>query len=124
MAAAAVRANDHAFVDHLWAFWSADGFQDPEHISGVKRTLAPDGATEAALGYYRALLRQPIEHPDTYERMLGKTAVPTLAVFGAEDPPRALSTEEHVNFDAEYQLAVIEGPATSHTASSRSNSTV
>jgi len=109
MAAAAVRANDHAFVDHLWAFWSADGFQDQQHISEVKRTLAPDGATEAALSYYRALLRQPIEHPETYKRMLGRTAVPTLAVFGAEDPPRKLSADEYVNFDAEYRLAIIEG---------------
>jgi pimeloyl-ACP methyl ester carboxylesterase len=109
MAAAALRANDHAFVDHLWTFWSADGFQDEQHISEVKRTLAPAGATEAALSYYRALLRQPIEYPETYETMLGKTAVPTLAVFGAEDPPRKLSKDEYVNFDAEYRLVIIEG---------------
>jgi len=111
LASLAVRANNHAFVDYLWDFWTAGEHDDHDHIAEVKRTLAPEGATEAALSYYSALLNLPIEHPATAERMRGKTTVPTLAVFGAEDPPREMSADEHVNFSGEYRLAIVDGAA-------------
>jgi pimeloyl-ACP methyl ester carboxylesterase len=108
LAVSAVRANDFAFVDYLWDYWTVSGHDDHEHIADVKQTLAPAGATEAALGYYPALLNLPIERPDIATKMRATTTVPTLAVFGAEDPPRELSVGEHVNFSAEYRLETID----------------
>jgi pimeloyl-ACP methyl ester carboxylesterase len=110
LAPPAVRHDDFAFLDYLWDYWSAEGHEYREHLDRVKReTLAGDGRLEAALGYYRALLSFPQTHPEAAERIQGKTRVPTLTIFGDEDPARELSEEEHVNFDAEYRLEIVEG---------------
>jgi pimeloyl-ACP methyl ester carboxylesterase len=110
IAPAAVRANDLAFVDHLWDYWSAPGHDYAEHLARVKgETLAPDGAVEAALSYYRELMSLPLTHPEAAERMQGKFSVPTLTIFGDHDPPRELSADEHRHFDAAYRLEIVEG---------------
>ena len=109
MAPPVVRNNDFAFVDYLWQHWSTDGFDDHDHIAQVKRTLTPEGATEAALGYYPALLRLGANYPEVAAKMRAKTTVPTLAIFGEADPPRELSADEHVNFAADYRLEIVEG---------------
>lgn len=108
-AAGVVRLNDFALVDYLWQHWSGEGFEDREHIAEVKRTLTPEGAVEAALAYYPGLLHLGARAPETAEKMRGKVTVPTLAVFGAEDPPREMSAEEHVHFSADYRLEIVEG---------------
>jgi pimeloyl-ACP methyl ester carboxylesterase len=110
IASNAVRANDMAFVDYLWEYWSGPGHEDREHIARVKReTLAPDGAVEAGLAYYPALLNLLTTHPQIAERIQGRTSVPTLTIFGDADPPRALSEGEHVHFDAGYRFELVEG---------------
>lgn len=60
-------------------------------LAQVKTTLAPEGATEAALAYYPALFRLWAGHPEVAEKISGKTTVPTLAIFGEADKPRELS---------------------------------
>lgn len=109
IAPAAVRNNDFALVDYLWRHWSADGFEDSDHIAQVKTTLAPHGATEAALSYYPALFRLWTDHPEVAEKMSGKTTVPTLAIFGEADTPRELSAGEYVHFTSEYRLDIVPG---------------
>jgi pimeloyl-ACP methyl ester carboxylesterase len=110
IASNAVRANDLAFVDYLWDYWSGPGHEDREHIARVKReTLAPEGAVEAALGYYPALLNLPTTHPATAELMQSQISVPTLTIFGEADPPRELSAGEHVHFSTEYRLELVAG---------------
>jgi pimeloyl-ACP methyl ester carboxylesterase len=110
IAAGAVRANDMAFVDYLWDYWSAAGHEDGEHIARVKReTLAPEGAVEAALAYYRGLLNLLTTDPELVERIQGRTSVPTLTIFGDADPVRELSEGEHVNFTAGYRFELVEG---------------
>jgi pimeloyl-ACP methyl ester carboxylesterase len=109
LAPPAVRANDMAFLDYLWDYWSADGHEYREHLDRVKReTLAGEGRLEAALGYYRALVNFPATHPEAAERILGRIDVPTLAIFGDQDPARELSHGERVNFDAEYRLEIVD----------------
>jgi pimeloyl-ACP methyl ester carboxylesterase len=105
----AVRANDLAFVDYLWDYWSAPGHDYADHLARVKATLEPEGAVEAALAYYRGLMDMPTAHPDAAARMQGRVAVPTLSIFGDHDPPRELSRDEHVHFDGEYRLEIVEG---------------
>jgi pimeloyl-ACP methyl ester carboxylesterase len=110
LAPPAVRANDFAFLDYLWDYWSEDGHAYREHLDGVKRdTLAGEGRVEAALGYYRALVNLPLTHPEVAERMQGRIAVPTLSVFGESDPPRELAEDEHVGFAEEYRLEIVPG---------------
>jgi pimeloyl-ACP methyl ester carboxylesterase len=108
LASAAVRANDMAFIDYLWEYWSTPDHDDREHVSRVKRqTLAPEGALEAGLGYYPALLNLPATHPETAERILGQTSVPTLTIFGDADPVRELSEGEHIHFSAGYRFELV-----------------
>jgi pimeloyl-ACP methyl ester carboxylesterase len=110
LASGAVRANDLAFVDYLWDYWSAPGHDDGEHVSRLKReTLAPEGALEAALAYYPALLELPARAPKLAERVQGKVSVPTLAVFGDHDPPRELAEGQDVHFEGEYRFEVVQG---------------
>ena len=110
VASAAVRANDLAFVDHLWNFWSAPGHDYADHLARVKsETLAPEGAVEAGLAYYGGLMNLPTTHPGAAERMQGKFSVPTLTIFGDHDPPREMSKDEHQHFDAEYRLEIVPG---------------
>jgi pimeloyl-ACP methyl ester carboxylesterase len=110
LASAAVRANDMAFIDYLWHYWSTPAHEDRDHISRVKReTLAPEGRVEAALGYYPALLNLPTTHPKTAERMQGRISIPTLTIFGDADPPRELSQGEDAHFDGDYRFALVEG---------------
>jgi pimeloyl-ACP methyl ester carboxylesterase len=110
LAAAAVRANDMAFVDYLWNYWSGEGHDDSEHVERVKRdTLAPEGAVEAALGYYPALLNLPTAHPEVLARIQERISVPTLTVFGDADPPHELSLDQDVHFEGEYRFDLLPG---------------
>ena len=110
-AEAAVRANDLAFIDYLWDQWSADGFDDPVHLSAVKETLSQPGVVEALLSYYRALVRLPFDDTVFLESALRKTSVPMLCTWGASDPARVLAEGEEAFFTGRYQRAVLDAAA-------------
>jgi hypothetical protein len=55
----ALSADNYAFVDWLWDYWTAPSFTDEEHLTEVKRMLAVPGALEATLGYYRSCSTRP-----------------------------------------------------------------
>ena len=63
----ALSADNYAFVDWLWDYWTAPGFTDEEHLAEVKRMLAVPGALEATLGYYRAMFDPARADPDLAE---------------------------------------------------------
>lgn len=110
MAEAAVAANDLAFVDYLWQYWSPR-LRDAAHIARVKRdTLGIPGAVEAALGYYRALARAAYDKPIPQE-MLGSFRVPTLSIWGADDPVRVTAEGEEVSFAGPYRRETVERSA-------------
>ena len=108
----ALVADDFAFVDYLWEYWSAPGHRDAAHLAEVKRTMAEPGALAAMLGYYRAMfdaakadprheaLRQAIERP---------IRVPTLAVCGAEDMRAELMAGQDAFFAGEYRFELVPG---------------
>lgn len=108
---AAIAANDFAYVDYLWRFWEP-GFDDPEQVASVKRTLAGDGALSAALEYYRATfdaVRMDPALSDDRARLGGAIPVPTLAIFGKKDP-LAVFGENHAQFfSGEFRLELMEG---------------
>jgi pimeloyl-ACP methyl ester carboxylesterase len=105
----AVRHNDFAMIDYLWNLWSP-GHQDPEHIKSVKETLAQPGAVEAALGYYRALLQFPMTHPDLAQKIqFDQATVPTLGVFGGNEPGLDLTEDQDKHFAGDYRREVVEG---------------
>jgi pimeloyl-ACP methyl ester carboxylesterase len=109
---AALRADDWAFVDWLWDYWTAPGFEDAEHVARVKRMLAVPGALAATLAYYRAMfiaekadpalepVRKAIEKPIT---------VPTLALCGTEDKRAEVMREQDGHFAGEYRFELVDG---------------
>ena len=110
LAEAAVAANDLAFVDYLWQYWSPR-LHDAAHIARVKRdTLGIPGAVEAALGYYRALARAAYDRPFPPE-ILGSFGVPTLSIWGGDDPARVTAEGEEVSFTGPYRREVVERSA-------------
>ena len=108
----ALAANDFAFVDYLWEYWTSPGYRDTAHITDVKRMLAEPGALASTLAYYRAMfdarnidpklenLRRSMERP---------IAVPTLALCGADDLRAELMIDQAQYFTGEYRLELVAG---------------
>jgi pimeloyl-ACP methyl ester carboxylesterase len=103
----ALSANDFALVDYLWRFWSPQ-LDAREHVARVKReTIVPDGAMAAALGYYRDLLRLPAEDPQATETFIRPTEIPTLQIFGADDPIAGPLPDEQGCFAAPHRTVTL-----------------
>lgn len=108
----ALAANDFAFVDYLWEYWSSAGYRDAAHIAEIKRMLAGSGVLAATLGYYRAMfdarnidpklesLRPLIERP---------IRVPTLALCGGDDLRAELMSDQGQYFTGPYRYEVVAG---------------
>jgi pimeloyl-ACP methyl ester carboxylesterase len=110
IAEAAAKANDFALIDYLWELWTHDGHDDREHVDRLKReVLSRPGVIEALLSWYRSLVRMPSEAPDLVAQMVQPTVVPTLALWGEDDPARAPAAGEEVFFAGEYRLEVLAG---------------
>jgi pimeloyl-ACP methyl ester carboxylesterase len=108
----AIAANDFAFIDHLWAIWSAPGYSDPAHLAEVKALLRRPGAVTSTLAYYRAMLDPAQGDPglDEVRRRLDRIIhVPTLALCGGEDLRRELMRDQGRYFSGEYRYEEIPG---------------
>jgi pimeloyl-ACP methyl ester carboxylesterase len=108
----ALAANDFAFVDYLWDYWTSSGFEDAAHIAEVKRMLAQPGALTATLGYYRAVfdpLKADPSHVALRSLMDRPIAVPTLALCGSDDLRAELMTGQSQYFSGEYQFELVPG---------------
>jgi hypothetical protein len=106
----ALRENDFALIDYLWNHWSSQPVDD-QHIKRVKETFADEGVVEAALSYYRGLVRVPSEKPEFFARVTSDISVPTLVVYGADDPAQVVSEGEADYFSGEYQREIVPGAA-------------
>lgn len=107
---AAIPTNDFAYIDYLWRFWEP-GFSDPEHVARVKRTLAEEGALAAALGYYRATFGSAPADPalNHVRARLSTIGVPTMLIFGRDDPLGAFADKHAPFFTGEFRLELLEG---------------
>jgi pimeloyl-ACP methyl ester carboxylesterase len=99
-------ANDFALVDYLWQLW-CPGYEDPDHLADVKKTLGTPGTMEAALGYYRALIAAA--DGSGPPEVLSEIKVPTLSVWGGLDPVIALAEGEAALFPNGYRREIIAG---------------
>jgi pimeloyl-ACP methyl ester carboxylesterase len=107
----AIAANDFAFIDYLWDYWSP-GHRDADHIGEVKRMLALPGALTATLAYYRAMFDPAKADPalaairEASER---KITVPTLALCGSNDLRGELLAGQGEFFAGPYRWELVEG---------------
>jgi pimeloyl-ACP methyl ester carboxylesterase len=107
----AVAANDFAFIDYLWQYWSTPGHDDRAHIARVKRALAAEGSLAAAIGYYRAALDPAKQDPALAElraRLERPIRVPTLALCGGEDIRGDAMVRQKEHFTGPYVYRVIK----------------
>jgi pimeloyl-ACP methyl ester carboxylesterase len=111
LAELALRNDDLALVDYLWDHWSSQPVDD-RHVARVKETLSHAGAVEAALRYYRALVRVPFEKPDFYQLATAPAKTAMLVVFGSDDPSQVISQDEAPLFEGPYQRKTI--PSAGH----------
>ena len=104
-AAKRVRANDFAYIDHLWRRWSPAWQAIPaEETAHVKQAFAEPGCAEAACAYYAALsTRLPAP-------LLESIKVPTVAFAGTDDniSPRAYEKARRC-FAASYEVVQVPG---------------
>ena len=106
----AVAANDFAFIDYLWKYWSSPGHEDREHIARVKRMLTSEGSLSATLGYYRAAFDPAKQDPalgDLRARLESPISVPTLALCGGEDIRGDVMARQKEHFTGPYAYRVI-----------------
>jgi pimeloyl-ACP methyl ester carboxylesterase len=83
----AVRLNDFAFIERLWADWSP-GFDATEDLGYVRDALRDPSNVAAALGYYRAAFDPTRRDPELAAQETALSAphsVPELFLHGADD---------------------------------------
>lgn len=97
--------NDFATTEQLCRRWSPTWKFTPEDLEPVKNAFASPGSLDAALGYYRAAAYL------TPKFMRAPTRVPTLCVFGTEDPALTAADFEGTRpfFEGGLTLAPISG---------------
>jgi pimeloyl-ACP methyl ester carboxylesterase len=108
----ALAANDFAFIDYLWRYWSAPGYQDAAHLAEIKAMLREPGVLAATLGYYRAMLdprRADPRHDALRPAMERAITVPTLALCGDGDLRAELMTDQAQYFRGEYRYRSVAG---------------
>ncbi len=111
----ALLANDMAFIDYLWQYWTVPDFEDAEHISAVKHCLRQPGVLSNALAYYRAMFDETLADPTLTairSRLSDRIVTPTLALCGADDLRAELMREEAAYFGGRYHY--IEVPNAGH----------
>jgi pimeloyl-ACP methyl ester carboxylesterase len=108
----AIVENDFQFIDYLWTYWSAPGFEDRAHIDQIKRMLASPGVLKATLAYYRSML-DPSKGDPALEHLRAlinrPISVPTLALCGSDDLRAELMTDQGQYFTGEYRFELVEG---------------
>lgn len=108
----ALAANDFAFVDYLWNYWSSPGHQDAAHLAEIKAMLGKPGVLAATLGYYRAMFDPRKGDPRLNKMrpaMDRPIAVPTLALCGSDDLRAELMTDQAQHFRGEYRYQLVAG---------------
>ena len=108
----ALVANDFAFIDYLWDYWTSHGFRDAAHIAEIKTMLKEPGVLAATLGYYRAMLDPSKGDPrleDIRASMNRPIGVPTLALCGGDDLRAELMTNQAQYFSGEYCFELVAG---------------
>ena len=108
----ALAANDFAFVDYLWEYWTSAGYRDPAHIAQIKLMLKEPGALAATLGYYRAMFdaRKIDPNLESLRRSMERPiAVPTLALCGNEDLRAELMSDQAQYFTGQYRFERVAG---------------
>lgn len=108
----ALAVNDFAFIDYLWNYWTAPGYEDAAHLAEVKRMLSQPGALAATLGYYRAMFdprKADPRHEALRPLMDRPIPVPTLALCGSDDLRAELMTDQSKYFTGEYRFELVPG---------------
>jgi pimeloyl-ACP methyl ester carboxylesterase len=108
----ALAANDFAFIDYLWNYWTTPGFTDAMHVATIKDMFAKRGVLAATLGYYRAMLDPRTGDPlleAMRPRMERQISVPTLALCGGDDLRAELMTDQGQYFRGEYRYETVAG---------------
>ena len=108
----ALVADDFAFIDYLWSYWTSPGYQDAAHLREVKSMLGEPGVLAATLGYYRAMFdaRQGDPGLEPLRRDMARPiTVPTLALCGSDDLRGELMTDQAQYFAGEYSYQVVSG---------------
>lgn len=107
----AIAANDFAFIDYLWNYWSP-GHEGAAHLAEVKRMLALPGALTAALAYYRAMFDFTKADPalaGIREACNRPITVPTLALCGSNDIRGEMLEMQKEFFEGPYEWTLVEG---------------
>lgn len=91
-----VSADEHAFIDRLWADWSP-GYEAAWDVARVKESIGSPERLSAAISYYRAML-DGSSHLETYgsaQEAAGRVPPqPTLYLHGAQDGCMAVPSAE------------------------------
>lgn len=108
----ALAADDFAFIDYLWSYWTSPGYQDAAHLREIKSMFSEPGVLTATLGYYRAMFDSSKGDPSLEKLRLDMSRsikVPTLALCGSDDLRGELMTDQVQYFSGEYSYQVVSG---------------
>ena len=106
----AVRRRGLVYIDRLYRRMSPQWAAPAEEIERMKAALALPGRLEAAFDYYHDVLPSLLRR-SSRRVLLRRTAVPTLAISGREDPgvPSASIVNAGRCFTAGYRTLLVAG---------------
>jgi pimeloyl-ACP methyl ester carboxylesterase len=107
---AAVEANNFAFIDYLWDYWSP-GHADQAHLERIKRMFAEPGAVRASIDYYRAAFNPTFADPAlaaVRARLDSPITIPTLAICGCRDIRGEVLEAQRTCFRGDYKTHIVE----------------
>ena len=107
-----VRRRDFAFIDRLYRSWSPNWDPAGFDLAPVKKALAAPGGLEAALAYYRSMIRGASK--EQRRIMAQQTSVPTLFLIGEADG--SVSTDQFVDVEKAFTkyVEVVRFPGVGH----------
>jgi pimeloyl-ACP methyl ester carboxylesterase len=90
--------NNYAFIDKLYSVWSPNWDYEEADVAEIKKSLSAEGGVQAALGYYRAMIRGM--SMQQLRIMKQQTSVPTLLIAGESDG--SIGIEQFDNMKVAY----------------------
>ena len=78
-----IQENHFAFIDKLCQRWSPGWEFGKDDLKEIKKSLSAEGGVEAALAYYRSMIRGM--NKEQWRIMGEQTSVPTLLIAGEDD---------------------------------------
>lgn len=102
----AIKRGDFQCLESIWRRWSPGWHPPEDYLEAVKDAFRTDGTPRAAIGYYRALLRDGLTDRRRYRKSrklsFDTISVPSLIMTGLKD--RSVLPQTYTGLERAYEV--------------------